>query len=141
MDFTGLAPDTCTMSVRTPLALITGALLLTAVGIATLMPPGALPSAPGTDKMQHFTAFAGVSLVITLIRPGWAWAIMLVLIAYGGLIELVQPYVGRTRELADFVADTLGTVAGSVTALAMVWLAARLRGGSDRQEPDILTET
>lgn len=129
------------MSVRTPLALITGALLLTAVGIATLMPPGSLPAAPGTDKMQHFTAFAAVSLVITLIRPGWAWAIMLVLIAYGGLIELVQPYVGRARELADFVADTLGAVAGSVTALALVWLSARLRGGAGRQEPDILTET
>jgi VanZ family protein len=33
-------------------------------------------------------------------------------VAFGGLIEIVQPYVGRGAEWADLVADGLGAALG-----------------------------
>ncbi|MCL4067565.1 hypothetical protein M3484_13390 [Pseudomonas sp. GX19020] len=120
------------MSSRSLLTLIIAALLLIAIGIGTLMPGGALPQMPGSDKMQHFGAFALVALVVTLLRPGWVLPVALVLVAYGGLIELIQPLVGRSRELADFVADSLGVAAGSLTGLILHQAIQRLqRGTSD----------
>jgi VanZ family protein len=46
-----------------------------------------------------------------------------VLAAYGGAIELVQPMVGRGRELADWLADLAGIGLGALVGVALrrVW--------------------
>ena len=38
---------------------------------------------------------------------------------FGAVIEFVQPLVGRSAELADFVADVIGVVCGIILALSM----------------------
>lgn len=127
-----MPPDKRPMSLRSLFTLIIAALLCVAIGIGTLMPVGALPAAPGSDKMQHFGAFALVAALITLLRPGWVVPVVLILMAYGGLIEMIQPYVGRARELGDFIADSLGVLAGSAGALLVHQCASRLiRSRSD----------
>ncbi len=121
-----MPPDKRRMSSRSLLTLIIAALLCVAIGIGTLLPTGALPAAPGSDKMQHFGAFALVAALITLLRAGWIVPVALILMVYGGLIELIQPYVGRSREFGDFIAGSLGVLAGSVSALLVHQLASRL---------------
>ncbi len=79
----------------------------------TLTPPGAAgPALPLTDKQLHVLAFAGLVLPLGWVRPGWASGIALAGLAFGALIELVQPSVGRTAEWADFAADGLGCLIG-----------------------------
>jgi VanZ family protein len=89
--------------------------LCIALGIAwgtlTPMPP---PTAPpdGTDKIQHFAAFA-----LLVLPLGWVdirnalWLAPLALL-YGGAIEIIQPLVGRGAEWGDLLADALGIAAG-----------------------------
>ena len=100
--------------------------LLVALGIGwgTLNPPGPPgPPLPLTDKQLHALAFA-----LLVLPLGWAdirhavWLAPLAL-AYGGAIELVQPFVGRGAEWGDLLADGIGIGLG----LAPGALRARLR--------------
>lgn len=94
-------------------------LLAFAIAITTLMPStsGAAPLL-GLDKLAHLVAFAALVLPMSLrSRRHWPM-IWIAAVAYGGLIELVQPYVGRGAEWADLVADGLGAALG----IAMAWV-------------------
>lgn len=93
----------------------------------------------GTDKVVHGLMFLGVylSVCFDITRRMWGktpgrivdkWArinlagwVMLL----GALIEIMQPLSGRTCDLADFIADAVGALAG----LALSgWLMKRLWG-------------
>lgn len=70
------------------------------------------------DKLYHFLAFAALVLPSALFdRRDMLW-IAVSALALGAIIEVIQPYVGRGRELGDFIADALGVgaavVAGSI---------------------------
>lgn len=70
------------------------------------------------DKLYHFLAFAALVLPSALFdRRDMLW-IAVSALALGAIIEVIQPYVGRGRELGDFFADALGVgaavVAGSI---------------------------
>lgn len=84
----------------------------------TPAPPGP-PGVPGLDKLAHVVAFAALAGPLSWRYPKWWWAVALVAVAYGGVIELVQPSVGRSMEGADLVADGAGAVLGA-------WTSARL---------------
>lgn len=95
------------------------------IAILTLMPASDLPRrVPGTDKLHHFLAFAALVFPALAVRPSAARWILPLAIAYGGLIELIQPYFGRSAEWGDFVADALGAFAGALAGLAAhrLWL-------------------
>lgn len=106
------------------------ALLLLVIGVGGLavvpVPPPDLTT--GWDKLNHAAAFSALSFVARLgfravrsatLRVGVA------LLAYGGLIEIVQFFVpGRSCEWSDLLGDALGIAIGSVAAL---WLLARAR--------------
>lgn len=68
-------------------------------------------SAPGGfDKLYHFAAFAGLVLPAALFdRRDVVW-IAVGAFVLGLAIEIVQPYVGRSREWADLAADAAGIV-------------------------------
>lgn len=80
----------------------------------------------GADKIVHGLMFLGIYLSAifdisrkrVLVSPGvlpgvWSrvnlagWVLLL-----GALIELLQPYSGRTCDFVDFVADASGVLAG-----------------------------
>lgn len=72
--------------------------------------PDTSSSAIGIDKAVHFLFFfALVVPVLTFYPRAWVWVVP-VAIAYGGMIEVIQPYFGRGMELGDFVANSLGVV-------------------------------
>lgn len=80
------------------------------------------------DKAEHFTAYFGLAVMATLVvglRRALAWAILGV-IALGGALEILQGLLGRDAQLGDFIANTIGALAG----LAMAALFIRVAGGS-----------
>jgi hypothetical protein len=84
--------------------------------------------APGTnDKVNHFAAFYVLELAAVVLfprRPLWFAALLLV--GYGGFIEIVQglDLVGRDRDLLDWLTD-IAAVACAALPLAFSRLRAR----------------
>lgn len=98
------------------------ALCALAVMVLSLLPLG--PDAPslGWDKANHLTAFALLAALGCRAYPNRTAAVMTGLLAYGGLIEVLQSFTGyRMAEWADLLADALG--------LPLGWVLARWLGG------------
>lgn len=89
------------------------------------------PALPVWDKLQHMVAFAVITLLGCIAYPRLSrLKLALALVAFGGLIELVQeiPMLHRDSDVRDWVADILAVG----VALACVFLAKRLgAAGSD----------
>lgn len=119
---TGILP------LRFDLAMAATVLFTLAIAVGALTPMPQLPGPEGSDKSLHFLAFAVLVLPLTLAGPRHLFWAAPAALAYGALIEVVQPYVGRSRELADLMADGLGILVGAVVgALLYVLLARRAR--------------
>ncbi|WP_160144541.1 VanZ family protein [Pseudogemmobacter humi] len=113
------------MSTQSALAILATLLAALATGVATLTPVAALPAVGGSDKLHHMLAFTVLALPVALLRPRWMLQTALALALYGGLIELVQPFVGRSRDLMDWLANLAGIATGSLTGLALRLLLRR----------------
>ena len=79
----------------------------------------------GSDKLYHFIAFAMLVLPCALLYARTLIWVLPAAILFGGAIELIQPYVGRGGELADFGADALGVVIGAALGLTLRTIAAK----------------
>ena len=90
-----------------------------AIGLATLTPVETLSNVSGSDKLYHSISFASLTLPIAIIRPNAMWIILCLSIAFGGVIELLQPLVNRNCEMADFLADAIGAISGFLVAAAL----------------------
>jgi VanZ family protein len=90
------------------------------IAYLTLTPPR--PEASDgllSDKAYHVIAFAALILLGTLLYlRSLIWLILAALV-FGAAIELVQPLVGRSAEIADFVADVVGVACGLILGLIM----------------------
>ncbi|MCH4271468.1 VanZ family protein [Kerstersia gyiorum] len=104
------------------LALAATLALLVIISFLTLASPGSLPRVAGGDKVHHALAFAALVFPVVVARPAWALRAFIGAVAYGGLIELVQPSFGRAGEWADLIADTIGAAAGVVLAWLTRWV-------------------
>lgn len=103
-----------------PWLAVLAVLLSGVIGVLTLIPTSAVPGAPGGDKLHHLLAFGSLAFAAVLAWPH-RWVLVIVVVAlYGGAIELIQPYVGRSGEWADWFADLVGAILGG--ALARVCL-------------------
>ena len=102
------------------------ALVAVAIAVLTLMPAQSLPSAPGSDKLHHFLAFAALVLPAVTVRPRNALWMVPLAIGYGGMIELIQPHVGRHGEWGDVLANALGACIGAGLGWAFHGLGRRL---------------
>ncbi|MCP4933182.1 MAG: VanZ family protein [bacterium] len=90
--------------------------ILVIITILSLWPLENLPSVPGTDKTHHLIAYAVLMLPTALRKPDKWLLIVLLVVAYGGAIELLQPYVNRYGEWLDMAANTLGVICGLIVA-------------------------
>ncbi len=89
------------------------------IAVLTLAPMPAVGGPAGSDKAYHILAFAALAFPLPLVRPRLTIWVALGVIAYGGAIELIQPFFGRQAEWADLVADGIGAVVGAVTGYAL----------------------
>ena len=86
--------------------------LLLVIAFLSLYPLPELPGAPGTDKIHHLVAYFLLALPSGLKKPNkWVLFIFLFII-FGGVIEMIQPYVNRYGEWLDFLANTTGVIFG-----------------------------
>ncbi len=99
------------------------------IAVLTLMPPIEMAGPVGSDKLHHFTAFVALTLPLAIVRPRWSVVLFVAFSAYGAAIEIIQPYVGRSREVADLLADMAGVGCGIVLALLLRRLHRHLGKG------------
>lgn len=69
---------------------------------------------PGSDKLHHLLAFMALAFPLPFARPRHALPVILGVSAYGGLIEVIQPFLGRGAEWEDFIADVVGAILGGL---------------------------
>ena len=81
----------------------------------------------GWDKLNHLAAFATLAVVAVLGRCGSGWRVGGGLLAYGGLIEVLQSFTPtQVAEWPDLLADGVGIVLGLLLVAGGQRLAARL---------------
>ncbi len=90
------------------------AIALAAVTVLSLWPLSTLPEAPGGDKTHHLLAYALVTLPLGLRKPRRWGALCLLIVAYSGMIELLQPFVHRYGEWLDLFANSCGVAGGFI---------------------------
>ena len=81
------------------------------------------------DKMLHFSAYfilAGLAATALRSRRAALWAV-LGLIAMGGILEIVQGFIGRDCDIHDEYANTLGAIAGALVGRAIMALLVRTK--------------
>ena len=79
--------------------------------------PSWLTKIPHFDKIVHFGLYAILGFLWYLSHQKKQTTTFFLLIVFyafilGGSIEIIQPFVGRSYELADLVVDILGCVGG-----------------------------
>ena len=94
--------------------------LATALLIAVLsfLPRSTAAGVPVNDLVNHVIAYCALTGLASVRRRtlrGVGLVVILV-IGFGGLIELVQPYFGRANDLSDFIANSVGTLVGASIA-------------------------
>lgn len=87
----------------------------------------------GRDKLAHFAAYTIFGLLAAHAIPprrGFALLAVLLGVAYGASDEIHQHFVpGRSVELADWIADSLGVLAG--VSIHRLWWTARRTASAD----------
>ncbi|MFO0921503.1 MAG: VanZ family protein [Pirellulales bacterium] len=102
--------------------------------IGTHIPRGQMPAIHHSDKTLHFLAYAGLAFLLAWAFPKeakrplahvvGAW---IVATFYGAADEITQLAVGRSADFWDWVADTLGAMAGLVFYVGLRPFWARVR--------------
>lgn len=106
---------------------LTATVLIAALISILALTQGNDAGVPGSDKVHHALAFAALTFPLSIRSPRLAAWMVLIAIGYGGMIEAIQPYVGRDGESLDLLADTCGALAGAATGLtlSMLWRGRR----------------
>jgi VanZ family protein len=89
-------------------------LVFFAITVLSLMPPRTNLSIHANDKVGHFIAYAVFSLNVLLLGKNIKQysLSMLLIVAYGILIEFLQSFVGRETSFYDFLANSAGVSIG-----------------------------
>ena len=98
-------------------------------GFLCVIPTVYLPSGlfDWWDKAQHVLAFFCLSGLGILGYPKSITKVSLGLVMYGGLIEIIQSLTGwRSGDLADWLADDIGILLGSIFVNMLILNGSRL---------------
>ncbi len=82
-------------------------------------PPEIIEVFSFSDKVKHFAAYTALSLSLAFVisfGKFWKTAAYVVIFSslYGGIIEFLQGFTGRSPELLDLLSDTAGAIAGTL---------------------------
>ena len=87
-------------------------LIFIIITFLSLYPLQKQPNIPGSDKIYHLIAYSALAIGVGLRRPSNYVLIIIFFSFYSGLIEIIQPYVNRFREIEDFLFNNLGIFIG-----------------------------
>ena len=87
-------------------------LIFIIITFLSLYPLQEQPSVPGSDKIHHLIAYSALTICVGLRRPSNYILLIILFSLYSGLIEIIQPYVNRFREIEDFLFNNLGIFIG-----------------------------
>ena len=87
-------------------------LIFIIITFLSLYPLQEQPSVPGSDKIHHLIAYSALAIGVGLRRPSNYVLIIILFSLYSGLIEIIQPYLNRFREVEDFLFNNLGILIG-----------------------------
>lgn len=103
--------------------------------VLSLLPetnPDADPLSPAMANLGHIPAYGLLALmtilvVSTMVRPTLMVLLVTILAvsAMGGVVEVLQPYVGRTFSVTDLLANISGAI---LAGTGYYYVAARRRG-------------
>ena len=78
-----------------------------------------MPEISVTDKTHQLVAYFLLAFPSGLIKPK-KWVLFIsFFILFGGVIEIIQPYVNRYGEWLDFFANTIGVFTGFFVGLIL----------------------
>lgn len=97
------------------------------IAVVTLIPIDVPEIIAGNDKSYHLIAFTALTFPSAVLYPKALFRVSIVAACYGGLIEVLQPFVGRSGEWADFWANLVGVALGA--AIGGLFHAACRRWG------------
>ena len=96
-----------------------GLVLAAMIAAASLLPARNLPDIALSDKIRHAMSYALLAFwfASVVVRRDFL-ALIVALVAFGGLIELAQEWMhlGRRAEMGDLLADVAGIGVGVVLA-------------------------
>ena len=72
-----------------------------------------------SDKLLHLLAYCLMVLPVSLERIFPHFSVFLFALAYGGCIELIQPFTGREADIMDFFANAAGIILGILVARSL----------------------
>ncbi len=72
-----------------------------------------------SDKLLHLFAYFLMVLPVSLERIFPHFFVFLFALAYGGSIELIQPFSGREADITDFFANAAGIFLGILVARSL----------------------
>ena len=75
-----------------------------------------------SDKLLHFIAYGVMVLPVTLERVFPQFLVFIIALAYGGFIELIQPYWGREADIMDMWANIAGLIFGILIARGIIFI-------------------
>ena len=88
--------------------------------VLSLMPPAPHMPSTGWDKSNHMLGFAVLAVLGHAAWPGRTWIVLAGLLAYGGLIEVLQSFTpDRFAEWGDLLADGVGLLIGKAGAVLL----------------------
>lgn len=80
---------------------------------------------PGSDKLHNLLAFMALAFPGPFTRLRLVLPVKLGVSAYGGLIEIIQPFFGGNANwgdsVADFIGASLGGLLGAQTGKRFRW--------------------
>lgn len=82
----------------------------------------------GSDKIYHLIAFGALTFPSAMLAPRLCGPMLAFAIIFGGVIEIIQPNLGRSGEWGDFLADAAGALIGLSSGL----LAGRFLASTTR---------
>lgn len=89
--------------------------------VLSLLPPARATGMPVSDTANHILAYAVLTFLALIRRESRAGHLLALaaIAAFGGTIELVQPFFARAAELADFAANLTGSAIAGAALLAL----------------------
>lgn len=89
---------------------------------------GNRPSTIEIDKIMHFSGYFLLAFVFVMgLRPQMYIPGLIGLVLMGYVIEQIQPLTGRSKDIEDFYANTIGIAAGAVVGLIARFIYSLVR--------------